>query len=327
MTDSPAPRSRGTTTDSSRGTTPHNTPDPSDQAAVCPDFRMPPAAPRNTMRSQGSAPLPSWLIEATPYQPPRDRDGYLRHNVLRLASALTVFRAEDSSSSSPLDRALGRVPAGIRLFGLAAAVLCVSLARNMAFVWVMLACALVALAMRPPQVIVAVLGPALAIAVASALVNLPAVFMLGQVTAPVRVASKTLVTLALVCGLARTTTPEDLLGGLASLGLSPTVVLTLDLAIRDLALIGSEATKLCEALELRSVGHNPKKTAGAAGVLGTTFLRAQRHAAAQAEAMALRGYDGRAPVRAHVRAGWEVGLYVVLVACMVAGFVYLECAL
>lgn len=274
----------------------------------------------------GQRELPQWLTQSAPYDPPADRDGYLRRNVLRLAQTLEVFRAETPAASSAVDRLLARVPAPLRLLGVVLLVALVAAARNMALVWLVLAVALCLLALRPPQTIRAVLVPALAVALLSALVNLPAALFLGQTEAPLRVATKAFVTLLLVCGLSRSVAAEELLGGFAALGLPPTFTLTLDLAVRDLALLGAEATTLSEALELRSVGHNHSKTASAAGVLGMVFLRAQRHATAQAEAMVLRGYPGASGSR-RVRPSVAMLLYLLLLALAVGAFVYLEAAL
>ena len=270
--------------------------------------------------------LPRWLTDPAPYDPPADRDGYLRRNVLRLAQALAVFRAEPPEASSPADRLLARVPAPLRLVGLCVTLGLVAAARNMVLVWLVLGAGLVLLALRPARSIRSILVPALGLALVSALVNLPAALFLGQTAAPLRVATKAFATMLLVCGLSQTVAAEELLGGFAALGLPPAFTLTLDLAVRDLALLGAEATTLAEALELRSVGHNRSKTASAAGVLGTVFLRAQRHAAAQAEAMVLRGYPGARAAR-RLRPSLPVVLYLLFIAFLVVAFVYLEAAL
>jgi energy-coupling factor transporter transmembrane protein EcfT len=201
----------------------------------------------------------------------------------------------------------------------------VSLARNRAFVWAMLAASLTLLAARPARTIAAVAGPALLSAALAVAVNLPAAFI-GQASAPLRVGAKTLVTITLTCLVARTTTPETLLGGLSSLGLPRTVTFTIDLAIRDLALIGTEAQTLTEALELRCVGRNRHKTGSTAGIIGTCLLKAARHAREQAEAMTLRGFDGSAPAKRLDRPGAYDACYACVLALMVSAFAYLELA-
>lgn len=269
--------------------------------------------------------LPSWLTETAGYEPAGDRDGYLRKNVLALAGMLRVFRPGGVPSCA-VDRMLCRVQSALRVIGLVLSVLLVSLAHNMAFVWLMLAATLALLAARPAPIIAAVVGPAALACALAVVVNLPAAIMLSQTSAPLRIASKTFVTVTLTCLVARTTAPETLLGGLASLGLPGTAALTVDLAIRDLALIGTEARRLAEALELRCVGRNRDKTASTAGVVGTCLLKAARHSREQAEAMALRGYDGTVAGRRLSRPTAADALYCLAMALVCASFAYLELA-
>ena len=270
--------------------------------------------------------LPSWLTRSADFEPPADRDGYLRRNVLALAGMLRVFRPE-GVSASPVDRLLSKVQPALRVIGLVLCVLLVSLAHNMAFVWLMLAVTLALLAARPAPTIAAVAGPALLATAIAVAVNLPAAVILFQTSVPVRIGSKTFVTVTLTCLVARTTAPETLLGGLSSLGLPGAMALTIDLAIRDLALIGTEAKRLTEALELRSVGRNRDKTGSTAGVVGTCLVKAARHAREQAEAMALRGFDGTAGARRLARPTATDVCYCLAVVLVCASFAYLEFAL
>lgn len=273
--------------------------------------------------ASGAAPLPAWLAEPEPaYEPPCDRDGFLRRNALSLASMLTVFRTP-ACPEGPVDRMLARVSPVLRLMGTIVCVGCVSAARNMAFVWVALAATLVVLASRPARRILSVARPALVVALLAALVNVPAVF-LGSPSAPVRVLMKSFVTVTIVLGLSNTVQTERLFGALASLHVPSHVVLVCDLAIRDLALVGQVATSLNEALACRSIGHAADKSLGTAGVLGMTFVKASELARRQSDAMACRGFDGTFSVERE-RVITPAGIaYLVALACAVICFVYLE---
>ena len=242
--------------------------------------------------------LPAWLAgpSVPPYEPPRDREGFLRDNLLRLAGVLAGVRA-GGSPVSLADRLLGRVPAALRLVGLVVVAGCVSAATNMLFVWVVLAGVLCVLALRPAREIASVAGTALVAAILAALLTLPAV-LLGSVppSSLVRMAAKVFVTVSLVLGLTQNVSWSRLTAALSSLRLPGSVTFVLDAAMRGISLLGSAATGLSEALVLRSVGRNNDKTGSAAGVMGVTFSRASGLAARQAEAMACRGFDGTYPV-------------------------------
>ena len=270
--------------------------------------------------------LPAWLTESAAYEPQRDRDGFLRKNILRLSSTLVVFRAQSSVAAGPSwsERVLLAVSAPARVLGVFALLVCMSLAKNMAFVWVMLTAELVLLASKPARRIRSVLVPALIATAASVVINAPALLM-GQTSAPVRMGAKVLATVVLVLGMAQSLGPEGLVFALRSLGFPVHITMAIDLALRDIALLGTSALQLSEALELRSVGKDRTKTSSAAGVMGVTFLHAQRMASAQAEAMELRGYGGSATFRKQkIVVNGPLVAYACVILMLVALFVYLE---
>ncbi len=279
--------------------------------------------------SRGREPLPEWLLCGSPYEPSTDRDSSMRRNVLALTRALVTLRAEPDPAErrTGVDRALGGVAPTIRLVGTLVLVACVSLARNLAFAWLMLAILLVLCAVRPAHRIAQIVGPAALAALLAFLVNMPAV-LLGQASAPVRMTTKTFVTVGYVAGLAQTLGSDGMVAALRGLGLAPQVATVADLALRDIVVLGEAATSLSEALSLRSVGTNKDKTASAAGVMGAVFVRAQRLATARAEAMELRGYGlGWADARMRRRLRGADVAYVLAMAAVVAAFVYLEGAM
>ena len=279
--------------------------------------------------SQGQEPLPEWLSRGSSYEPSVDRDSFARRNVLALTRALAKLRTEvDPVGQRPwVDRALGVVTPALRLIGTLALVACVSMARNLAFAWLMLAVLLVLCAMRPAHRIAQIVGPAALAALLAFVVNVPAI-LLGQASAPVRMATKTFVTVGYVASLAQALGSDGMVAALRGLGLSPHIATVVDLALRDIVLLGEAATSLSEALSLRSVGTNKDKTSSAAGVMGVVFVRAQRLATARAEAMELRGYGldwtgGRTRYRLRV----ADAAYVLALAAVIASFAYLEGAM
>ena len=98
------------------------------------------------------AALPAWLDPpaAAAYVPPRDRDAFVRTNLLRIVSTLAAFDMRPHGGC-PMARAYARVAAPTRLVGVVALVAMVSAARNMAFVWLVLAGLLACVAMRPAR--------------------------------------------------------------------------------------------------------------------------------------------------------------------------------
>lgn len=276
----------------------------------------------------GHQELPAWLTAHAAYDPPSDRDRFLRRNILSLASVLRSLRQDPAHVyDSAWDRTCARVMPGLRLLGLVVLVAAVSLARNMAYVWFMLVALLALTASRDARAIRGVLLPAFVAAGVAALVNLPAALLLGQTATPVRMAAKTFVTVGFAAMLAQGLGAEGIVRALQDLRLPTVVVTAVDLALRDLVVLGESALSLSEALALRSVGRDTQKTSSAAGVMGTTFIRAHLLATVRAEAMELRGYSGELRRGERRRLCGADVVYGLGVALCVALCVYLEVAL
>ena len=71
-------------------------------------------------------------------------------------------------------------------------------------------------------------------------------------------------------------------------------VLTLDMTVRFLVLLGRYSNAILEAVTLRRVGEENWRNAGTGGVLGTTFLKARQLSEQTGEAMACRCWDAEA---------------------------------
>ena len=123
------------------------------------DLRSSDTSERNT---QDRFTLPEWLRPDKPseYEPPRDRDTFLRNNVLHMVGMLEVFRG-GGFGSCLVARTVGRVDARLRILATLLLAILVSAAQNMAFVWVMLIIVLIGLVLRPAGEISAILRPAL----------------------------------------------------------------------------------------------------------------------------------------------------------------------
>ena len=271
--------------------------------------------------------LPAWLVEARPYDPPRDRDGFVRRNLLKLAS--TPARLSSVSGERfALARALEGVGAALRLLGLLVGVACTSAATNMAFVWLVFAYVLVTLALRPVGQLRIITSVACVAALVAALITMPAALMhMAPPSLVVRMGVKTFCTVGLTLSLAQDVPWSRVAAALVAAHVSAHVVFVIDAAVRGVVVLGRMASHLSESLALRSVGHNRHKTGSAAGVMGMTFVRASVFAAEQADAMACRGYDGVPTATPERPSAAASALYVLAVALLVALFFWLERAM
>ena len=211
---------------------------------------------------------------------------------------------------------------------LLSAFLCVilcSVSTNPWFVSCILAALLLRVSLMKPGQIASVLKPTLIAAAFAALITFPAVFM-GSPRTLSTITMKTTESVMLVALVSERMGWKGMTRAAASLHLPDLFILTLDTTIRYLHILGRFAARMVEAVSLRQVGEKNWKTAGTGGILGTTFLKSQRQAQRNAEAMTCRCFDGT--YKSFYRHHWNAADSLVLAAdaALVILFIYLQSA-
>lgn len=261
--------------------------------------------------------LPAWLLVPQEYEPPTDRDGFIARSILALTSTLARLRLDDGqrtalSPSAPLKLVLGL-----------ALILMTSLSTNFAFVLVMLALVLVRVALLPQAALRRVTATSLAATGVTALVMLPAL-LLGQTQSVLLVGTKVLVSTGIALTVALSTPAYELTGALRAWHVSSLVIMTVDLALKNIVNLGTVALEVLQALRLRSIGRNRAKGASIGGTGGIVFLKAHKAAQDTSDAMRCRGFEGDYPALARPRPRAVDMVWLVFLALIVAAFVYLE---
>lgn len=229
--------------------------------------------------------IPSWLLESQEYEPQHDRDGFIRKSMLSITGVLSRFRLDDGVEG----RLSPSAPAKL-LFGLLY-ILLTSLSGNYFFVLIMLACLLVRLCFLDGKLLKRIAGVALAAAALTFAIMLPAVFI-GQPHSAVLIATKVLVSVGTAMTVALTTPFNRLTGALHTFHVPNLMVLTVDLALKNIVRLGQIALEVLTALKLRSVGRNADKRSSIGGVGGVVFLKTSEAANATYDAMCCRGFEG-----------------------------------
>lgn len=101
-------------------------------------------------------------------------------------------------------------------------------------------------------------------------------------------------------------------------------IYVLESTMRYLVLLGRYSDQMLEAVNLRSVGKTSWKDSHIGGILGTTFLKAQRMAAENTEAMACRCFDGTYQTQEKNSFGIPDLIYLILPVVLVILFIYTE---
>ncbi len=229
--------------------------------------------------------MPEWLAGPQAYEPLSDNSTFVTKSALSVTAVLRQLRLDDGrpSAFSP--------SAPVKLTLALGAILLNSLAHNLMVTWVLLAFVLVRAALLPRAALARVAAVASAAALFAFVLALPAA-LIGQPASAVRLGLKALASCGLAMEVALTTPVAELTGGLRAFRMPNLVIMTLDLALRNIVRLGDCALETLTALSLRSVGCDKDKRASMGNVGGTLFVRASKAAADTYDAMRCRGFEG-----------------------------------
>jgi len=205
--------------------------------------------------------------------------------VMRVIAAITDAERNTGKSAQS-----GVAPA-LRLAVSILAILLCALSRNAFFVLCVIAVELLRTALLPADSVRRIMEKLPAPVLMTALLMLPAVF-LGSPRSMGTVTMKVLNAVLILAILNEKVSWREMTGALAACHAPEIFILTLDTAVRFFVLLGRYSNRLLEAVSLRRVGEKTWRNAGTGGILGTTWLKSQKMAAANAEAMACRCFDG-----------------------------------
>ncbi|MCI2049344.1 MAG: energy-coupling factor transporter transmembrane protein EcfT [Lachnospiraceae bacterium] len=215
---------------------------------------------------------------------------------------------------------------------LAAAFCCIlfcALSRNAVFTGGVLAVLLLRTALLPEDSMRRALGKTVLPVLFTLLITLPAVFT-GSPGTMATVTMKVLESVLVLALTGEALTWQETTGALRALHLPGIFVMTLDMTVRGLVILGRYADRVTEAVWLRTVGGRAQssvRNAGTGGVLGGTFLHSRRIAAATEEAMECRCFDGEYRDGRKTRLHRADALYLLMIPAMAGLFALCERAM
>ena len=261
--------------------------------------------------------IPEWLASPQGYEPLSDRSTFVTRSALSVTAVLRQLHMDDGHSSAFSPSA----PVKLTLaFG---AILLNSLAHNLMVTWVLLAFVLVRAALLPRTALARTVAVAGTAALLSFVLALPAT-LIGQPASAVRLGLKALVSCGLAMEVALTTPVAELTGGLRTFRIPNLVIMTLDLALRNIVRLGDCALETLTALTLRSIGRDEDKRASMGNVGGTLLVRASKAAADTYDAMRCRGFEGGYDRKGVLRPRATDVAWAAAFALFVALFLHLE---
>ena len=247
-----------------------------------------------------------------------------------------IARLLDSDTASSAQKT--QLHPVLRLLGVFACILFCALSRNSIFVIGVIAVSLVRIAMLPPRRMAGVLRPVLVPVLLTCLVLLPSVFM-GHPRTMLTVALKVFASASTLALLNESVPWKDITGAFAALHMPDIFILTLDMTVRSIVLLGRLCRSMGEAVSLRSfkgpdtardgrslVRRERDRTRrdAAGGLLGTVFIRSGMLAERTSEAMTCRCFDGT--YRLYKKHKWNIwdAAYVLVLMVLAAAFFYTQ---
>lgn len=226
--------------------------------------------------------IPEWLTTSEEYSPKADRDGFVTRSLLSVMGILRSFRANAAVGNDGL-------PVPLKLAATLILILACSVSRYMIVTYIVLAAMLVRIIMLKGELIARILGSAILAALFSAVILVPSIW-LGSPKSMLTISIKVFVAVGLVGILANTTPWNKLTAGLSFYHVPQVFIMTLDLTLKYIAILGTISVDMLNALRLRSVGINRAKGRSLAGILGMLFLKSRQMADETYDAMRCRGY-------------------------------------
>lgn len=228
--------------------------------------------------------IPDWMKKEENYIPKNDRDGFIVKSAMKMMGVLQSAREEGSIGKK-------QTGAPFKLFMTVYLILLTGLAKNLVFVLFVLAGVLARCALLPGKQLGKVLKVSVGVTLITAVFLIPSVY-LGSPHTLISVSSRVLISTSLV-GILNSTTPwNKITEGLGAFHVPDLMILTLDLTIKYIVILGDLCVATLEALKLRSVGKNRAKRDAMSGVLGVTFLRSRELSEETYQAMVCRGFEG-----------------------------------
>jgi cobalt/nickel transport system permease protein len=257
---------------------------------------------------------PIWLAARRRYEPLPDRGRFVEKSLLSVLESLAAFRERPGHGL----RREGLNPA-LKLIALLAVVLMASLARSVLFLEAVGALELGCLCLLPPRDIARTLRKALAAAAFALVILLPS-FLWGRGAWTLVLCAKVLLAVLAAALFSAATSWPSVAAAFASLRAPDLFVMTLDMTVKYITLLGGLLLDMLCALKLRSVGRDERKGDSLAAIAGTVFLKSREAAEEQYAAMECRGFTGT--YRVSRRSGFRFpdAALAALLAALTAGF-------
>lgn len=227
------------------------------------------------------------------------------------------------SESGAKQKAVLQVMPVLRISTAFLCILLCALSHNAIYTVMVLAFELLRVAFMNTESMKHVMKNVLIAAMFAMVITLPAVFT-GNPGTMTTVVMKVCESVMVLSVLNEIMTWKEVTYAFRQLHLPSLFVFVLESTMRYLVLLGRYADQMLEAVSLRSVGRTSWKDSHIGGILGTTFLKAQKMAQENNEAMQCRCFEGIYETQETYHFGLQDCAYLIVPVLLVVLFVYTE---
>ncbi len=268
------------------------------------------------MRSDvGSHDIPAWLRVRESHQPRPDRGRFVEKSLLSVLGALAALRDRPG-----MGRSREFLRPELKLASALLLVLLVSVSSSALFLEAAAAFELGCLCLLRGEVIARVLRKVAAAGVFAVAILLPAL-LLGGGVGVLALCAKVLLAVLAAALLSGTTPWTSIASAFAAFRLPDIFVMTLDMTVKYISLLGGLILDMLYALKLRSVGRDDRKMDSLSAIAGTIFLKSREVAETQYQAMECRCFAGTYRSTRRHGFGWSDMAFAAANLVMVAVFI------
>ena len=234
----------------------------------------------------GAGDVPAWLSVRELYQPRPDRGRFVEKSLLSVLGALAALRERPGAG-----RGREFLRPELKLASTLLLIRLVSVSRSGLFLEAAAAFELGCLCLLSAEAIARVLRKVAAAGAFAAAILLPAL-LLGRGAGVLELSAKVLLAVLAAALLSGTTPWPSIARAFAGFRVPDIFVMTLDMTVKYIALLGGLVLDMLFALKLRSVGRDDRKIDSLSAIAGTIFLKSKEAAETQYQAMECRCFSG-----------------------------------
>lgn len=229
-----------------------------------------------------------WLFKEEEYTPKEDKDAFINKSIISFLSILSQIKKTDNIKR---DKGIYNISPVLKLGFTVVLLVFMSLTRSAFYILILDIYVFMIVLMLNKEEMKKVLAISFIIPIFTFIMLTPSI-LLGNINNSLIIVIKTLNAVLLINVLSYSTKWSDITKALKLFHVPDIFVLTMEITLRYIFLLGEFSLNMLYALKLRSVGKNNRKHTSVSHIIGTIFLKSKDMGEEMYSAMECRGFTG-----------------------------------